>query len=259
MAEVKRLTDKTVVVLGACGLLGEEFSKSLSHAGASLIAVDVNENRLTSMIEELEHQYPALKISRHSLDVTTEKGVLQLVEVLSDREIDVVVNAIYPKSENYGASFENLKHKDFCEMLNLHLGSAFLLARGFSDLFKKQGHGHLIQIASIYGVAAPRFEIYQGTDMTMPFEYAAIKSSIIHMTKYLAKYFSGSGMRFNCISPGGIADGQPEKFMKAYQKFGARSRMLKPSDINGLLLFLISDESKAINGQNLIVDDGWSL
>ena len=83
--------------------------------------------------------------------------------------------------------------------------------------FEKQQRGNIINIASIYGVIAPRFEIYSGTKITTPVEYAAIKSALIHLTKYMAKYFRGKNIRVNSISPGEILDQQPEAFLDAYQ------------------------------------------
>jgi len=78
-----------------------------------------------------------------------------------------------------------------------------------------------VNIASIYGVIAPRFEIYQGTKMTTPVEYAVIKSGVIHMTKYLAEYLKSSNIRVNVISPGGIFDNQHESFLKAYKSYSS--------------------------------------
>jgi NAD(P)-dependent dehydrogenase (short-subunit alcohol dehydrogenase family) len=95
--------------------------------------------------------------------------------------------------------------------------------------------------------------------MTMPVEYACIKSAIVHLTKYMAKYFKGQNIRFNCISPGGIFADQPQDFIKNYNKYALSKGILNKEDIVGTVIFLLSDTSKFINGQNIVVDDGWSL
>ena len=95
--------------------------------------------------------------------------------------------------------------------------------------------------------------------MTMPVEYAAIKSGLIHLSKYMAKYFKGKNIRVNTISLGGIEDKQPEAFLKAYKEFCLNKGMLNPNDIAGTLIYLISDLSKFVNGQNIVVDDGFTL
>jgi len=125
--------------------------------------------------------------------------------------------------------------------------------------FQKQGYGNIINISSIYGVISPKFEIYDNTEMTMPVEYAAIKSGMLHLTKYMAKYFKGNNIRVNAISPGGILDSQPEEFLKKYNQECLTKGMLNGCDLNGTLVFLLSDMSMYINGQNIVVDDGFSL
>jgi len=137
--------------------------------------------------------------------------------------------------------------------------SSFLSSKIFSMYFEKQGFGNIINIASIYGVIAPKFEIYKNTDMEMPIEYAAIKSGMLHLTKYFAKYFKGKNIRVNAISPGGILDNQPESFLKMYNNECISKGMLDASDLTGALIFLLSDMSTYVNGQNIIVDDGFSL
>jgi NAD(P)-dependent dehydrogenase (short-subunit alcohol dehydrogenase family) len=125
---------------------------------------------------------------------------------------------------------------------------------------KAQKSGNIINIASIYGFAAPRFEIYDGTSMTMPVEYAAIKAGIINLTKYLASYLGGYNIRVNAISPGGLEDRQPASFIKNYSSnVLLGERMANPADITGVLLFLLSKQSQYITGQNIVVDGGWTL
>ena len=106
---------------------------------------------------------------------------------------------------------------------------------------------------------APKFQHYEGTNMISPIEYSAVKAGIISITKYLAKYCSNQNIRVNCISPGGIKNNQPNKFLKKYKKDCSSKGMLDPEDLNGSLLMLISDYSQFITGQNIVIDDGWSL
>jgi len=195
------------------------------------------------------------------LDITDKTSVAKLIETLHRRHgrIDAVVNNAYPRNRNYGRKFEDVTYEDFCENLGLHLGGYFLIAQQFSAYFRKQGRGNIINMASIYGAMAPRFEVYAGTPMTMPVEYAAIKSSIINLTKYMAKYLKGTGIRVNAISPGGILDAQPDAFLERYKVNCLSKGMLEVKDLNGTLLYLLSDMAAYVNGQNIIVDDGFSL
>ena len=139
------------------------------------------------------------------------------------------------------------------------LGCVILLSQIVIKKFLQQKKGNLILLSSIQGIAAPKFNHYVGTKLMSPIEYSATKAGIISMTKYLAKYYKKKNIRINCISPGGILDNQPKKFLKKYNKDCSSKGMLDPIDLCGTLNFLVSDRSLYINGQNIIIDDGWSL
>ncbi len=139
----------------------------------------------------------------------------------------------------------------------MNLGCYFLVSQLFGKYFKKQGYGNIINIGSIYGVVAPKFDIYEKTEMTIPVEYAAIKSGVIHLTKYLAKYFKGENIRVNCLSPGGILNGQERNFIERDNDKCLSKGMLDSRDIVGSLVYLLSGMSKYVNGLNLVVDDGF--
>ena len=147
----------------------------------------------------------------------------------------------------------------FIENLGMNLGGCITSSQLFSLYFQKQGYGNIINISSIYGVISPKFEIYKNTSMTMPVEYAAIKSGLIHLTKYMAKYFKGMNIRVNAISPGGIIDGQSDSFLREYNMQCLTKGMLDKNDLNGTLVYLLCSMSKYVNGQNIVVDDGFSV
>jgi len=173
--------------------------------------------------------------------------------------IDALVNNAYPRNKNYARHFFDVEYDDFVENLGLNLGGYFTTSQQFSKYFQKQGYGNIVNISSIYGVIAPKFEVYENTSMTMPVEYAAIKSGLIHLTKYMAKYFKGMNIKVNTLSPGGIFDNQPEQFLAKYKEKCLNKGMFDKSDLKGTLVYLLSDMSLYVNGQNIVVDDGFSL
>ena len=123
------------------------------------------------------------------------------------------------------------------------------------ELFLKFLHTlHLPQ-----GISAPKFSHYNNTNMSSPIEYSAAKAGIINMTKYIAKFCEKKKIRVNCISPGGVLDNQPKKFIKKYKESCLSKGLLDSNDLNGIVEFLVSEKSNFINGQNIIIDDGWSL
>jgi NAD(P)-dependent dehydrogenase (short-subunit alcohol dehydrogenase family) len=257
---VNELTEKVIVVTGGAGLLGQAFvHKLLEHKATVVIAEkDIKSayNFKSTLATQLQKSCDIVE-----MDITSSSSVKLAVKYISAKygRIDGLVNNAYPRNENYGAKFFDVKYDDFCENLSVNIGGYFLCSQQFSLFFKKQGFGNIVNIASIYGCIAPKFEIYEGLDMTMPVEYAAIKSSLIHLSKFMAKEFKGLNIRVNCISPGGIYDGHSEQFSKAYSKYCTNKGMLDPSDISGTLVFLLSSASNYINGQNIVVDDGFTL
>jgi len=257
---MKSLENNLVVVTGGAGLLGRAFVRAIAEGGAKVVVADINIEGAQKIVAEVNVEFPE---AAHGvcLDITSKISVCNLIEELQQRhgKIDAVVNNAYPKNNNYGRMLEDVNYSDFCENLNLHLGGYFLVAQQFCLAFKASGGGNLINMSSVYGSMTPRFSVYQGTIMTMPVEYAAIKSAIEHLTRYFAQYFKGYGIRVNSLSPGGIVDAQPSAFLDAYNSHCASKGMLSGDDIIGALLFLLSEESRYITGQNLIVDDGFSL
>ena len=260
------LKNKVIIIIGANGLLGQEFVKSCLENRAKVVVSDIVED-MGFRIEDLGLRVEDLELSGKGglvykrCDITSKNSVLDLIKFTKDKfgKIDAVVNTTYPRNKNYGKKFEYVEYKDFCENVNLHLGGYFLVSQQFAQFFKKQNFGNIINIASIYGIIPPRFEIYGNTGMTMPIEYNVIKHGIVSMTKYIAKYYKGFNIRANCISPGGILNNQPKDFILKYDDYALNKGMLEKEDISGALLFLLSDMSKYVNGQNIVVDDGWSL
>ncbi len=251
------LNNKTIIVTGGAGLLGKEFIRKICNNGGIGIAADINEELGQKALKELD--LPNSDFFK--LDICSKKSITDLIKYVSDKygKIDGLVNNAYPRNKNYGRKFEEVEYKDFCENVNLHLGGYFLTSQQFAVFFKNQGYGNIINISSVYGVIPPRFEIYDDTEMTMPVEYAAIKSGVVHLTKYIAKYYKNCKVRCNALSLGGIKDNQPEIFLKKYRDFTLSKGMLDKQDVSGTLIFLLSDMSKHINGQNIIIDDGFTL
>lgn len=257
---MNQLMDKCVVVTGGAGLLGKQFCEAIAAAGGMAVVADRNAEAAATVAADIDSRYPG-RVSAAVLDITSETSIQACLAEVNARygRIDAVVNNAYPRNAAYGRAFEEVKYDDFCDNVGLHLGGYFLVSQQFASYFRRQGHGNIVNMSSVYGVIAPRFSVYEGTTMTMPVEYAVIKSGVLHLTRYMAKYLKGSGTRVNALSPGGIFDGQPEPFLEKYQALCSSKGMLDKQDVVGALLFLLSDASAYINGQNITVDDGFSL
>jgi len=256
------LSNKVVVVTGGAGRIGSAVCETVLKQDGSVVIADVNVQLALDLKEQLTQKgYSKERIRAIGLDITSKTSLMEAITTIDAYfgQIDVLVNNAYPRNLNYGKSFFDVEYEDFCDNTSMNLGGYFLTSQKFAEYFKAQGFGNIINVASIYGVVAPRFEIYDQTQMTMPVEYAAIKAGILQLTKYMAKLFYGSSIRVNAISPGGILDQQPQVFLDHYQEHCASKGMLETADVIGTFMFLMSDHSKYINGQNLVVDDGFTL
>ena len=256
------LKNKTVIITGGAGLIGDAFCRISAKYNANVVMVDIDDKKGNKLVDRIKKETKNKNVFFQKCNITSVKDVRELIRVTLKKfkKIDALVNSAYPRNKNYGKKMENISYEDFCENINMHLGGYFLTIQQVVKVMKKQNYGNIINMGSIYGFTAPKFEIYKGTNMTVPIEYAAIKGGVVNVTKYLASYLGKYNIRVNAISPGGVFDNQPKKFVKKYsEKVLLGKRMANANDITGVLIFLLSDESKYITGQNIIVDGGFTL
>lgn len=242
------LRDKNIVVTGGSGLLGRAFASEIRGAGGRCIIADLAVT--TDLASDTLH-----------LDITDEQQVRQTLALLNDHGIPLNgwVNNAYPRTQDWGAHLPDIPYGSWRENVDMHLNGYFNCSRlALEHMNKHDTKGSLVNIASIYGIVAPDFSVYEGTTMTMPAAYAAIKGGIITLTKYLSAYYGPQGIRVNCLSPGGVFDRQPESFVTRYEGKVPLRRMASPGEIAQPLTFLLSDAANYITGHNLVVDGGWT-
>ncbi len=263
------LDKKVVVITGGLGLLGQSFAEAVLKNGGTAILADLTNPNANEIIDSLAKISNNDKVHFYTVDITSKESIESVIKSVHDRykRIDSWVNNAYPRisktnnnlKREYFGSFFNLSYEDLYESVGLNLGGTFLCSQQISSYFIEQGYGNIINIASIYGIIAPRFDVYDNTPMTMPVDYAMTKAALIHFTKYLAKFLKGKKIKVNTLSPGGIYNNQPKSFVSAYKEYSLNKGMLDRSDINGALVFLLSDHSEYVNGQNITVDDGFTI
>lgn len=252
------LKDKKILVAGAAGLLGATLVKELLVQGAKVVAVDISLERLDSRLAALGINENNADVTRRQIDLADKTAVTDMFDQLVG--LTGAVNCSYPRNKNYGRHFFDVTPEDFNDNISLNLGSSFLFMQQCAAYFKRtETPFSLVNISSVYGVVAPKFEIYNNTPMTMPVEYAAIKSGLIHLSKYVTKYVGDSRFRVNLVSPGGIFDHQAGDFLDAYKNETFGKGMLDVTDVLGAILFLLSSMANFVNGQNIVVDDGFSM
>jgi NAD(P)-dependent dehydrogenase (short-subunit alcohol dehydrogenase family) len=242
-----KLKDKIILVTGGNGLLGREIILKLKNEEAVCINLDINHKTSNDL-------------SLIQCDITNTKSIDKAIKLVIKKfkRIDGLVNNAYPRTKDWGAKFEDILFNSWQLNIDWQMNSYFYFIQQVSKHMLIQKSGSIVNIASVYGIVGPDFTVYDGTEMTMPAAYSAIKGGIINFGRYLASYFGPRGVRVNTVSPGGIFDNQSPLFVKNYTKKVPLRRMAMPKDISPAVLFLLCNDSDYITGQNIIIDGGWT-
>jgi NAD(P)-dependent dehydrogenase (short-subunit alcohol dehydrogenase family) len=241
------LKNKIIIVTGGSGLLGKSIVADIQSKGGVVINIDIN------VESDLVH-------GRLKSDITDDVAIKEAIRKITSEfgRIDGLVNNAYPRTKDWGNKFEDVLPESWRKNVDMHLNSYFVVSQAVLNQMKVQQSGSIVNISSIYGVVGNDFTIYEGTGLTSPAAYSAIKGGIINFSRYLASYFGKDNIRVNCVSPGGIFDNQHPLFVKNYESKVPLKRMASPEDISPAVSFLLSDQSRYITGHNLVVDGGWT-
>jgi NAD(P)-dependent dehydrogenase (short-subunit alcohol dehydrogenase family) len=244
---MNKLQNKIIIVTGGNGLLGKEIVQQIRKEGAVCINVDINHETTPDL-------------TNYHCDIKNTESVIRCIKEVIEYygRIDGLVNNAYPRTNDWGLKFEMIPLESWQNNIDWQLNSYFYFCQIISNQMIKQNSGAIINMASIYGVVGPDFSIYEGTAMTLPAAYSAIKGGLINFTRYLASYLGKYQIRVNSVSPGGIFDNQSSDFVRKYENKVPLGRMGTPQDIAPSVVFLLSDDSKYITGQNLLIDGGWT-
>jgi len=265
------LTGRVAIVTGGVGLLGSEFCKTLAEAGAAVAVVDLNASASQAAADTLTKSgYTA---QAFVVDITKPDSVNAMVEnVLSAfGRIDILVNsaALDPKFDPDAVkkgitpgAFEDYPLAPWNAASNVNLTGMFLITQACVKPMLAQGKkGSIINICSTYGLNGPDQRIYikDGERVAYkPVYYTVTKAGVMGFTKYLAAYYAGTDIRVNALTPGGVFNNHEDYFVKNYSAKTIIGRMAKKDEMNGALLFLASDASSYMTGNNVVVDGGWT-
>ena len=252
-----RLKNKVAIVTGGGGTIGRAIAGLLATEGAKLVIADISQGAAQKVADEISaSQHTALAVE---LDVTDANQTEQLVKTTLGKfgQIDILVNVAG------GSTGPSIKTKlDFFaqsdkdrgrEIVNLNLLGALNCTRAVINHMIERRTGKIVSISSTSGVIG----------MMKGVEYSAAKAGIIGFTKALAKEVAPYGINVNCISPGVVETPRvlamaPER-IEQWKKGIKLGRLARPGEIASVVLFLVSDESSYITGENIIADGGLSL
>lgn len=236
-----------VIVCGGSGLIGKALCKNLINYKINIINFD---QKINSKI-----------INNYKVDLSNTVEIKKTIKLVMKKykKIHALVNCVYPRQIKT-LDFLNANIDHIIENINHHTSCFLKINREMCIVFKKQNYGSIINFGSIYGSFFPREEIYKKTEISeTQLDYILNKNLIIKFSKFLAAKMKSFGIRVNIVSPGGVYDNHSKKFTSNYGKFTISSTMLNPNDLTEIVYFLISDSSKNITGQNILVDDGFTI
>jgi NAD(P)-dependent dehydrogenase (short-subunit alcohol dehydrogenase family) len=260
------LNGKTAIITGGAGILGKHFSEGLASCGSHVVIADQNKNEAEILASDLSRRYGQQCISIEC-DVSEPASVNFMVDEVEKKfgDIHVLHNNAASKSSNleaFFAPFEEYTLEQWREVTKVNLDGMFLVAQAVGrKMIEQSGGGSIIQTASIYGLMGPDSRIYEGSSsmgipINTPAVYSASKAAVIGLTKYLATYWADKNIRVNCIIPGGAESGQNDTFKEKYSNRVPLGRMAQPEEMVGALLYLASNASSYVTGQNIVVDGG---
>lgn len=265
------LSDRTALVTGGAGLLGAEFCRTLAEAGAAVAVVDLNAPAAENIAAKLTGD--GYRAKGFGVDITDSDAVRELVSsVLAVfGRLDVLVNsaALDPKFDPDAVkkgmapgSFEDYPLEQWNAALNVNLTGMFLITQAcVKPMLDQERKGSIINICSTYGLNGPDQRIYikKGERVAYkPVYYTVTKAGVLGFTKYLAAYYAGTEIRVNALTPGGVFNNHEDYFVENYSAKTILGRMAHKDEMNGALLFLASDASSYMTGNNVVVDGGWT-
>ncbi len=263
------LAGKAAIVTGGIGLLGKEFCRTLAEAGAGVVVADLNGPAADTFAAELVQA--GFKATGVQVDVTSPESVAAMVQtcVGAYGSLDVIVcsAAMDPKFDASQAgqhrnTFEDYPLEMWKQALDVNLTGVFLCCQAAAAQMVAQGsQGSIINICSTYGLVPPDQRIYEKPGQPRQFKpafYTTSKAGVLGLTKYIASYYAGTKLRANCLTPGGVYNDHDETFARNYAYRTIMGRMAQKNEMNGALLYLASEASSYMTGQNVIVDGGWT-
>lgn len=247
------LKEKIILVSGGAGNYGKCIAEGLAEAGGTVIIASRNLEKTKLVAEKMQEN--GLDVHALVVDQGNHESVIKLKsDILTTfGRLDVFVNnAVSRPMKGYNDDISG-----FDESMKTNATGMMDILREMADLIEKSGGGNIINISSMMGMFGPDLSNYEGTDMgNPPPDYFFHNGGLINLTRYLARIFAGKKIRVNCVSPGGLFNHQPERFLENYCKKVPVGRMANNDDIKGIMVLLASEASAYINGENILMDGG---
>jgi NAD(P)-dependent dehydrogenase (short-subunit alcohol dehydrogenase family) len=251
------LSGRVALITGGAGHLGSAMARALAEAGASVVVT----SRDSARAEAAASALPRPGDARHrglALDHMNPDDLTEAFSRAVDHagRIDILINNGH---ESQPADWSSVTPEQFSR----HLANAtgyFLLARMVRDhAIGRRAPASIVMLASMYGLVASYPDTYEGICPASPVAYHVLKGGILQMSRHLAAYWASDGIRVNSLSPGPFpGEKAPAELLDRLRTRLPLGRMGRPHELKGAVVFLASDASSFMTGQNLVIDGGWT-
>jgi NAD(P)-dependent dehydrogenase (short-subunit alcohol dehydrogenase family) len=254
------LDGKVIVISGACGLIGRAFCEAAAQWGAHVVCADIPLANPIQLAEELAERH-GKKMLGFALNVAVKAEVEQLKSAVIDYfgTIDGLVCGHQNKSHLKFEPFESVSEENWDTVVEINLKGTFLLCQVIGSHMADTGSGSIINIPSTYSVVAPNQNLYKGTSLGCPAAYSASKGGVDALSRYLASYWAHRNVRVNMITPHGVWNNHEEKFEENFANFSPMRRLSYNHEVASALVYLLSDASSYVTGDNMKVEGGWTV
>ncbi len=255
--ELFDLNGKASLISGASGHLGGALARALAEAGSRVVVTSRDSDRAQAVADALPDPNGVghCGIALDQMDAASvDRGFAEAVQQVG--QIDVLVNNGH---EGHPADWTDVTPEQFTRQLANATGY-FQLARLLrAHAVGRNAPASVIMLGSMYGVVASYPEAYEGVVPASPVAYHALKGGIVHLTRHLAVYWARDDVRVNCLSPGPFpSEKASPEMVRRLCTHSPMKRMGLPHELKGAVVFLASDASSYITGQNLLIDGGWT-
>ena len=248
------LKGKVILVSGGAGNYGKCIVEGLAEAGGAVVIASRNLSKCKAVADDFCAK--GLDVYAMEVDQGDHDSVIRLKNGLLEKfgKLDVFVNnAVARPMKSYKDALSN-----FDSSMKVNATGMMDILREMADLIcRNETGGSIINISSMMGMFGPDLSNYEGTDMgNPPPDYFFHNAGLLNLSRYLTRIFAGKHVRVNCVSPGGLFNHQPQRFLENYCKKVPLGRMANQDDIKGLMVLLASDAGAYINGENILMDGG---
>jgi len=254
------LEGRTIIITGACGLIGRAFCESVAQFGGNVVLVDIAsanpQEAATALAERQGIQTLGL-----TANVASRSEVEHIRMAVLERfgTFHGLVNGHQNKTHLKFVPFEQVTDEFWDTVVEVNLKGTFLLCQILGGHLAEQGFGSIVNLPSTYSVVAPNQNLYTGTSLGCPAEYSASKGGIEALSNYLSSYWGSKGVRVNMITPHGVWNNHEKQFEENFARFSPLKRMSYNHEVAPALVYLLSDASTYVTGCNILVEGGWTV